>query len=81
VSGKLQLSAVAKSLPSVVTSNKVLSCFHTLSFYQYTIKDATTRADFSFTAVIDYPSGSHSVLRGSQEIRDQFPRGSVAKFL
>jgi len=33
------------------------------------------------TAAIHYPSGFHSVLRGSQEIRDQFPRGSVATFL
>jgi len=49
--------------------------------YQCIIKDATTRTDFSFTAVVDYRSGSHSVLRGLQEIRDQFLRGSVATFL
>ena len=68
-------------LPSVVTSNKGLRCFHAFCFYEYTIKDAITRTDFFFNAVVDYPSGSHSVLRASHEIRDQFLRGSVATFL
>ena len=72
---------MAKSLPSVVSSNKGLRCFHAFCLREYTLKDATTRTDFSFTVVIDYPNGSHSVLRGSQEICDQFPRGSMATFL